>query len=126
MDTLSTKDVLRRDIKKAEVTLSSKHQEKQNEHKFLIVYVTPPPPQKKKTVHELRFVDFTYRYFIYLGFPVLKEEKEEKKVSVIYDIYRNAGFFVFFFFLMKFRFHSGFLFYLAFHLPEILNSTACQ
>ena len=101
MDTLSTKDVLRRDIKKAEVTLSSKHQEKQNEHKFLIliiVYVTPPPHKKKKTVHELRFVDFTYRYFIYLGFPVLKEEKEEKKVSVIYDIYRNAGFFVFFFF----------------------------
>ena len=51
MDTLSTKDVLRRDIKKAEVTLSSKHQEKQNEHKFLIliiVYVTPPPQKKKK------------------------------------------------------------------------------
>lgn len=30
------------------------------------------------------------------------------------------------FFLMKFRFHSGLLFYLVFHLPEILNSTACQ
>ena len=54
--------------------------------------------KKQETVHELRFVDFTYRYFIYLGFPVLKEEKEEKKVSIIYDIYRNAGFcFVFFF-----------------------------
>ena len=92
MNTLSTKDVLRRDIKKAEVTLSSKHQEKQNEQKFLIliiVYITSLPP--KKTVHELKFVDFTYRYFIYLGFLVLKEEKEEKKLSIIYDIYRNAG-----------------------------------
>lgn len=81
---------LRGTLKKAEVILSSKHQEKKwtAVPNFSNIIYHPPPP--KKTVHELRFLDFTYRHFIYLGLPALKEEKEEKKLSTIYDIYRNV------------------------------------
>ena len=112
---------LRGTLKKAEVTLSSKHQENKwtGVPNFSnIIYHSPP----KNTVHELRFVDFTYRHFIYLGLPALKEEKEEKKLSIIYDIYRNVeGFFK-----NEIQVSFGGYCFTVSHLPEIVNSTDRQ